>query len=109
MTTPGAARNRLVTELKRIGPHCMHAVDYLGISLQIVSELPVVNAAGDHALYMLDFPARRLTLACSSEWQVWVGLAAFLSAFLGIDADLYTLCDAAAAMCRRSGLMAITA
>jgi len=110
MATPGA-RNRLIAELRRIGPRCTDAADYLGIAIHYVHELPIVkvNADGsvERATHALDFFERRVIGRFDSEWSVWLGLAHFLAVFLDIDVDIYVCMEAAAVMCRRSGLVSV--
>lgn len=110
MATPGA-RTRLIAELRRIGPRCTDAADYLGLSIHYVHEMPVTGINPDgtkrRATHALDYFERRVIGRFDSEWSVWLGIAHFVAVFLDIDVDIYVCMEAAAVMCRRSGVVSV--
>ena len=100
MVSNGANHDLLVKALKKIGPRCGDAVDYLGLSLHIVGWLP------GNRLYALDAPERRLIVKNSDEQTIWIGVAHFVAILCGIDPDFWLCVSVASTMCRRSGVFA---
>lgn len=99
MATPGA-RTKLIAGLRRVGPRCTDAAEYLGLTVHIVNKLP-----GDEKIYALDYEERRVMGRFDSEWSLWCAIAACMAMDLGLLVELSDVMDAAAVMCRRSGVL----
>lgn len=97
MNTDGA-RAELIRELRRIGPKCTDAAEYLGVTVITLPQLP----AGASFIVLAE---QCVLLAVSgSDWAIWGGLAVLLANELGLEVDEGTIYEVAVAVDRRSGI-----
>lgn len=94
MTTPGA-RAELIRELRRIGPKCTDAAEYLGLTVITLSWLPFA--------FMMNVPECVLLTESGADWPIWAGIALFMATEMGLNVDEATLYEVALVMDRKSG------
>jgi hypothetical protein len=89
----------LIAELRRMRPVCWDAAEDLGMAVVLVPSLPV------GAVFAANLSHGVLVCLADSEWSVWAGVAHCLANDLGIEASQAAVLEAAAVMCRKSGVI----